>query len=153
MVWPASHISFCVSNREVGGQGGVWPWKFLRTPSHMDHTSETSPWGGGELYVSEPSHDRLWTSHSLSGLVVWQHLSFIFWREFFFCLGLCLKDVLDATLILMGLLGFSLCLRVKKKKKNNNNKYLFHNGVFFGKCAKIIKREIKVQLEQSVFLQ
>lgn len=28
----------------------------------MDHTSEFSP--QGELYVSEPSHDRLLTSHS-----------------------------------------------------------------------------------------
>lgn len=40
----------------------------------------------------------------------------LFFGENFFCLGLCLKDVLYATLILMGLLGFSLCLRVKKKK-------------------------------------
>lgn len=49
----------------------------------MDHTSEFSP--QGELYVSEPSHDRLLTSHSplTTGCAATLFLG---------GLGLCLKD-------------------------------------------------------------
>lgn len=103
----------------------------------MDHTSEFSP--QGELYVSEPSHDRLLTSHSplTTGCAA----------TLFFAgggLGLCLKDpATTPTPFVTRSLVFPLGPRFF-------NKMVRWDFFLSRKWADIVKREIKVQSERAV---
>lgn len=105
----------------------------------MDHTSEFIP--QGEVYVSKASHDRLLMSHSPLRTGCAATLICLFSllspREFGFCLGLRLKDPPD------GAACFSLSSRFKEERMSDSKR-------LFGKCAEIIKREIKEQPGRSI---